>query len=495
MYSTREYASKIRKLETALKKSESKILELKTKQKSLRKELKYKTRRVKELAKSRDNWKRKHSDKSLTIKALKGKERQREKVKRHQFPFSLMKLCTLLRLFGGCSYRKIISILQLLSVCCLLEIERFPRANTIQNWVSKLGLNELQKADTELKGKKVVLLVDESIRMGQEKQLLILSTAYEKTTLGALGFKDVKVVYFGGKKSWNGELIQEVIQERINKIGFEVKAILSDEDSKLKRASRLQDLPHLKDICHLIGTCLRKTFDKSTDYQSFIKDVNQFKSKGVNQSLSYLLPPNQRTKARFLNQESLVKWAKKLLMRFEELSAKEQQFFQPLQSHSAIILALKECLIIAKEISLPLKEQGLSQPMIKMLRTRIAVLIRLRQVLPNDYLTTFLNYLDSYMADYENFITKQEGENVPVSSEVIESLFGKYKSLASCNKLTGTTKLNLELPAHCISSMDKDDDLIMAWEETFMTQIEEWTDKHSTDNQLIKRRRFFKNRT
>ena len=385
-------------------------------------------------------------------------------------------------------------MLKVLSLCGILEISRYPCCNTVQNWVSKMGLFTLENADTQLVNQEVILLIDESIRKGQEKQLLILSTPYQQSCKRPLSFSSVQVVYFGGGKTWNGDLIKGVIKQLEADIGFKVKVILSDEDSKLKRASRLLTIPHLKDICHVVGTCLRRTFEKDVGYQAFIKDVSAYRSKGVNQSLSYLLPPNQRSKARFLNQASLVNWAAIILFKFDELSDKEKSFFKDLPAHQPIIRALKFAIAIAKEVSLPLKEQGLSVALLKMLRTRIAVLDKLQVLEPDSHLSVFLKHLDGYMVEYQKFMEKQEVENIPVSSEIIESLFGKYKALSSPDKMVATTKLNLEISAICIDKAKISEQIESALEDVFMTDLEAWVDKHSSDNQLVARREFFKNR-
>lgn len=495
MHSEKEYIVKIRKLTIALKKSSEKVDRLNKTTKDLRQQLKYKTRRLKEVTLGRTKWKERSVDKSQIISNLKNKLTREKRIKRHHFSYSIMKLCILLRLQGGCSYRKVIAVLKVLSVCSLIDLGRFPCANTVQNWVSKIGLFELQNTDNELIGKEVVLILDESIRLGNEKHLLVLSTPYNQENEGALTMEDVKVVYFGSQASWTGDTIQAELAKIEVKFGLKVKAILSDEDSKLKRASRLNGTPHLSDICHAIGTCLKKTFKKNIDYQSFIKELSQYRSKGVNRSLSYLLPPNQRAKARFINQSAIVNWAEKLLERFDKLSDTESDFFKALPTHSLVIAALKSCLLVAKEISLLLKTNGLSKGLLKMIRTRILVLIKLQVSNEEGFLRIFLTHLDKYIIDYQCFMEQQKEKRIPVSSEIIESLFGKYKQLVSPNKLTGTTKLNLEIPAHCINEIDTKYDLAQALETIFMTNIDEWVEQHSSVNQLVMRRKFFGNGT
>jgi len=240
-------------------------------------------RRKKELIASRDKQRAKNSLNKQEIKNLQRKIERRDKSKRHHYDNFIVFLCVILRVFCRCSYHSVSKIIRMLSFCGVLKISRIPSPVSVQNWVAKVGLYQRQCFDNELIGKDRVLIIDESIRIGKEKQLLILSTAYEKTEEQSLVFSDVAVHYFGGSLSWDGAHISELINDIRERTGMNCRAILSDEDSKLKCAARLEELPHLPDICHATGTCLKKVFNKDLDYQSFIKSLSNYRSRGVNQ--------------------------------------------------------------------------------------------------------------------------------------------------------------------------------------------------------------------
>jgi len=116
-----------------------------------------------------------------------------------------------LRIKAGCSYGNIVKILKLLQFCFQLDLAQLPCENSIQNWVTKMGLYKLKQEDKGLKDKEVSLIIDESIRMGQEKQLLILVIPWKKEKKSALSFEDTEVLHIQGAKSWNGEKISKII--------------------------------------------------------------------------------------------------------------------------------------------------------------------------------------------------------------------------------------------------------------------------------------------
>jgi len=487
MHSKKEYEVKIKKLEKRIAQLEQKAIEKEIKHKSVKKELRRLKQRIRDLIKSRDNWKKKVKGVRQELKGVKHKLTRQGKAKWHHYPTKLIGLCILLRIFVGCSFGGIVKILTVLKDYVGLEIGKIPCKNTIQNWVSKWGLFNYQNNPLSLAGKQVSLIIDESIRLGQEKLLLILSVPLEKIAQGALSFTDVVVVYMKGAKSWTGLAISEVIEELEQSYGFNVKNILSDEDSKLKNASRILEIAHVPDISHAIATCLKRVFGKAEDFLLFKKLIASYASKGVNQKLSYLCPPKQRTKARFMNLSRVVKWANKMLEKFSKLEKKEITFFKDLPAQRSFIKLLAECLALAKAVSLPFKLKGLSIQSIQEARA-----IMKKGNSKNAYLSAFTEELKGYMTHYEQVINSCEKKSIHVSSEIIESMFGKYKSKANSYALTGLTRLNLEIPIYGNTNNINIADLTDALETISMVDLAEWIAKNSSDNQLVKRRTFFK---
>jgi len=478
---------KIKQLEKKVEQLGKKIESEKNKRRQLSKELRGIKKRLKELVKSRDNWKEKLKDKQLHIKHLKAKVSRRDKAKGHQYSIWLVLLSILLRIKGNCSYVGIIKILELINGFFQLGLQRIPCANTVQNWVSKMGLFFMEDLENELFGQQVSLIIDESIRLGQEKLLLILCVPFEKQAQGGLGFEDVRVIYMKGATSWTGVKISEVLTKLKKEYGFEIKNILSDEDSKLRNASQLSTYPHLPDISHAIATCLRRVFDKTIDYKWFKKTIASYQSRGVNQSLSYLCPPKQRTKARFMNISKVVVWAEKLLDRFNLLNEKEKNFFIDLTQQEAFTKDLKACLDVAQQVALPFKLEGLSVKTLK----KAKQLIESQQQQSTGYMEAFLTQISSYLVQYETFIKLHPKSTIHISSEVIESMFGKYKSKANNYALTGLTTLNLELPIYGKSKETIMELLTEALEGISSSDLIQWKKEKSSDNQLVKRAKFF----
>jgi len=481
MKSSKGIELKIQKLEEKVAKVQRSLCKTKG-------ELKYKKQRLKEVMAGREKWKQKSKSNQLENNRLRALVSRGECSKRHHYSNRLVVLSILLRIKCGCSYKSIPKILGLLNRIINLKLAKIPCANSIENWVSKVGLYSLENGTLGNSKAEVSLILDESIRIGQEKLLLGLICPLNKENENTLKHEDVEVLFMKGQESWTSEKIVKELKEELVEKGIKVVNILSDEDPKLKKASRLLEVDHLADISHGIATCLRQVFDKDIGYKKLMALLGNYISKGVNQKISYLCPPKQRSKARFMNLSAQIKWAKALLGQQSKLSEAAELFFRELQDYKPLIEQLSNCLAVAQTVSIALKKEGLSVELLKELTKKLKALDR-----KDEYLDAFVTKVEGYLLKYNQVMANYEaGIRVHISSEVIESIFGKYKNKANNYGLTGLTKLNLEIPLYCKSEKGIRELTSKALESISINYLEEWVKEHSSENQLIKRIEFFK---
>lgn len=474
-------------LESKLKKIEEKNKLLQKKVKTLNGEKKYLKRRLKEISVGRASWKTKCRAKSLKVKVLRRELQIKSQPARHQYNLSVIVLSVCMRLVGGISYQAIVRILSFM----LSKGEPVPCANTIQNWVSKMGYYKLV-TDLDIdKAARYALILDESIRIGNEKMFMALLIAAENSTQEALNFQSTRVVCLAYAKSWTGDKIANELQAfRKQHPHIQLQYLLGDEDGKLKKAARCLDLPYIADISHSIATCLRHSFGQDAAYQEFCKLVASYQAKGVNSELSYLLPPKQRSKARFMNQYHLIAWAAQLMAKYKLLNQKEQAFFQDLAQHQSLIEAMSSCLAVAQKVALWLKKEGYSLEKASFITQEIAPLTQSK----NASIACFANKLLQYLEKYANFAKQANPKSsYQVCSDIIESLFGKYKSLLSDNAWVGSSVIGLELGLYTLDKKQIEDKIQDALEQVFISDIDSWKEDYKADNQHVKRNIFFKN--
>ena len=479
MHSEKEYLRKIRNLE-------NRLYNFKEKSKCQSAEIKKLRADVRRITGGRNDWKGKYTNKKQEIRQLAVELKRKEKPPRHHYSLDLMKFCVMLRLIGKCSYRGISRILVVVNVCFNLKISKLPCANSVENWVSKMGYFLLQTPDNRLVEDDVCLIVDESAGVGSEKVLMILACPAKKSKEGPLDFKQTSVCYMRGQKSWTGEQIAQALKEVEASNRFKVRYVLSDEVSVMLSGSKLFEKPHVIDISHAMASCLRKTFKKDEGYTQFTKQVASYQAKAVNRSLSYLRPPKQRTKARFMNVKPVVDWARILLNKFDSLDNQEKKFFHELPINESTLKELTICLALAQSISLIIKTKGIAKNSIQRARRVIKKYMKME-----GNIGVFSNHVDDYLVKYENFIAKSDC-SFNACTDIIESLFGKYKAMTNNTPYMGLSMICLELPTYSVQQEDIESTLETALREIFVSDLIQWNHEKSTENQAAKRRKFFR---
>lgn len=490
------FLKQLRVADANLAKEREKVLKYRKQLSELRDEHRSLKKAHKRSLSSREDWRCKAKRRQKGLKELEKRVSRLEggsKAKGHHYPIWLVSLVVFFRIYCDCSYGSIVKILQILTLYTEFQLggqSRLPCRNTVQNWVSKVGYYELKHPDPAALASRGCLILDLSVRVGTSRLLLGLVAPSEKERAEALGYEDVRVVYLGGAESWPGEAIDSALREALTEQGIEVSHVLSDEGNNIKRGVALMGNEHLPDISHALATCLKKTFKQDTAYQAFINDLNKIPAKLAMGQYSYLRPPKQRAKARFMNQGPLINWAEKVLRDFDSLDPKPQQIFAPILTHKPIIKHLKMCLDRAEQVAKPLKTKGLSQETLDEIKA---------QKKPDSdekpYLKTFEKHLKKYLDQYQSFIQQphRKEKSVVVCSDIIERLFGRYKFKASPNFFTGVTQLALELPLICALNKNSKINIKQRLEEVKMTDLVQWARKQSADNQATKRMQFLKN--
>lgn len=303
----------------------------------------------------------------------------------------------------------------------------------------------------------------------------------------------------GFDTSWTSEKISKILLDITKEQDLKISYIVSDECSSLKCSAKLLDSPHLPDISHALGTCLRRTYSKSEAYKKFFTQINAYKQKGVNQGLTYLLPPKQRSKTRFMNQKPVITWANTLLSKYDTLNEKEKTFFKDISLHQPLLKSMSVCLEVAEFVGLAYKKGGLCLATNKAIDDYL-----INMVISDSSVQIFVDYLKEYIKKYaqtfdsiceKSGLTAEQKEicTLNACSDVIESTFGKYKNTISTNQLVGVATTCLELPLCGMNVAQMSAQITPAMEAILMADIDQWKSSQNVENQAVKRRNFFKN--
>jgi len=463
-------------------KLELKITKLKSKNKSYQKERDFLKRKLRDVETSREKWREKSlalgQENQLLTKELSNFKGDsifslKEKVKHHSYPVFIIVLCLSLRQVSGLGFRKCSEVVSLFYNLLGLNLS-VPCAKTISNWVEKYGYFELEK--TENQGKPQVLIVDESVNVGQKKALLLQSVTLANYKFGnSLTHQDTDLFGLGIGKSWKGVEISKIIEA--SPLKSDIVYCVCDGASNLAKALEISEIERVYDITHALGKLIKKRYAKNESFVAFSKATTLFKQKVVLGKGAILMPPVQRPKARFLNIDSLVKWAKKmlLLLKTDFLTQEQKQQLQWLLAYQHLIMEMAEINQLVLAIFKIVKPEGLS----KLTQTRCVNLLTESKA-PQQ----FKEAVKEYLFSYEDLIKKHT--TIICCSDVIESTFGKFKNRIAANKMNAITGAALEMGTYGIQFDPQQVKKVM--ETIPLKQVKEWKDKNQADNLAQNRR-------
>ena len=299
-----------------------------------------------------------------------------------------------------------------------------------------------------------IWLIDHSVQIGVEKCLVILGIRQSQLPERGkcLQHQDMELIELLPVKNSNQEIVEQQLENAVAKTGVP-RAILEDHGSDLKGGvtrfcEKYEGTCQVYDIKHKTACTLKKQLEQDQAWNSFSTEVGQTKFKVQQTNVAFLVPPSQRSKARYMNLGKLIKWGT------ETLDILEQKPSHVLQNCSAD--ELEEKLGWLRKYRTQLAEWQQLQAVIDTTNHFVRSQGLYRGA-GND-LAELLQPLATcargrvVMDEFVCFVTMEsqqvkDGERLPGSTEVLESCFGKLKMLEGNQSKNGFTGLILGLGA------------------------------------------------
>jgi hypothetical protein len=472
---------------------------------------------------------------------------------RHTYPVLAIQWTLRLYLHAGLGIRGVACVLELFAPWHAMAA---PRPSTVLNWVYRGGLALLQRPPERRED--WVYVIDHTVSLGEAKCLVILGVPL--STLAECGYSPahhaMTVLTVEVMTRSNGPAVAAILAQTSARTGPPVQ-IVADHGSDLSAGiARFQqeyapDCVETYDISHRIATRLKAELSGDARWSAFLAHCTATLSAFQQTDLAFLLPPRQRTKARYMHFAAHVEWAERLLAYYDRgdfgaiarpcvLSypawkhlrerfgaarvaplraligrryANKAVFCEALQVHSDIpletlgdafwsqadggrerflegfawLLEYREELHVYAEmmrqsqrIQSALKTQGLGAQALTTLQAEQA-----ERALLTPRAAAFTNRV---LAHVEQEVAKvPPGQTWLASSDIIESVFGRYKSFTERGPLKEIGKLVLTIPAlltEWTPALIRD-----ALERVRTVDVDHWVKAHLGDSLLAKRRR------
>jgi hypothetical protein len=326
-----------------------------------------------------------------------------------------------------------------------------PSWSSTRLWLLRLGYYKLTRAKEE--GRDWVWIVDHVVQAGQEKCLLIVGIRL--SALPAVGkyltHADVEPIGVYPVTQSNGEIVYQQLEEASKQTGVP-REILSDQGSDLCKGIRQFCQAHpetsfIYDVKHKVAVLLKGELGADAAWQAFTRLAGQTSPRVHQTALAALAPPRQRRKARYMNVGELVNWGGRMLRYLEEDGGRRQAW-EPQRVEQAVgwvrqyrheVEQWRQLVEVGTIVEQWVKTHGLSPSRAQQLPHQLMGLGTLPRT-------------QQLRAELVAFVTAEaahatDGERLVGSSEVIESIFGKWKRLEGEQARSGLTGLVLTLGA------------------------------------------------
>ncbi len=223
---------------------------------------------------------------------------------------------------------------------------------------------------------------------------------------------------------------------------------ISDEGSDLAKAIRIfieahPGIAHIHDISHKISNILKSEFDNELNFKEFSELVTDIKQKIKNGIIAYLCPPKFRKKVRFLNIRDPIRWAFEMLNTdIKKFAENEKEHFiacikKPLEKYQNEINFWYEVTSFTNEIETEIKHNGLKRRGEGIMSTSEILINKLHKLKTSENAMRIFNRILEFIKIQEAKLSP--GQTIIGSSDIIESIFGKWKRMCLEDSMAGIT--------------------------------------------------------
>ena len=410
----------------------------------------------------------------------------RQVPERHQ----VVVICVQLFLFARISFRSIPRVLSTMSWA-----GRVPSFSSVINWVCRLGLYKMQ--NTESLSGPWVAIVDMSIDIAFKKVLVVLRIPLNVfcSRKTSLTLQDVDCIGLEVNREWNGATVNQALQ-RILGNGKDLKVIIKDRGTDLNKGVNLWRDEHasehvfvVSDLGHEVANSLKADFVGRIKFSEVTETIKSSACKFFQSGYSFLAPPKIRTKGRFMGISRIANWFEKIrgLMGGPgraKYGSDANELRKLIGGLASIHYPLDKIIEFSKktaEVMKILKNRGLNQETFRESKKII-------DSLPprSDTRKRMNQWLKTHLAIQSQLSISQTP--LPVSSDVIESLFGTFKAFIARNSKAEFNHLVLAIPALCGTTTAEQ--IIQSRKTVSHKAFQDWKKNNIGTTAIMRRREF-----
>ena len=363
----------------------------------------------------------------------------------------------------------------------------------IQNWILRFGLYKLQQVAK--KRNDWVYISDHTIEFGTKKCLVVLGIPLEvfRSNECKIHHQDMEVLAISIVKKATALSVTKVLCAISKTTGMPVQA-LSDNGSNIKRgitdfikkAKCGFSISQTYDVTHKAAIILKHHLKDDENWKLFVDFACKTKRSLVHTVLAFIAPPKPRDKARWLNLDAYIEWAENILCLGKEKmrKAEKDKFKEQLswvRKFKKNIAEWRMMLDILQALKNEIKSNGISEHTKSNFETSISGL-----TLNTTRLILIKNEVLEYIEEECAGITGV----YPGCSDIIESVFAKYKTFSAKSPMKEVGKAVLTMPV--FTSNINTNEVKTAMESVSAKDVKAWLDKNIGKSLFAKRKQAFR---
>jgi hypothetical protein len=271
-------------------------------------------------------------------------------------------------------------------------------------------------------------------------------------------------------------------------------AICSDRGSEILRGVKdfqafSPKTRHIGDTAHRVSNLLEATLEKLPRWKEFRELVTLSRRKMQNSLVAGALPPSPRSKARYMNVDSMIRWAAEMIVLLDRGISTPYLDICELRKYLEWLLPYRDdieywnrLVLIGAKARDVVRLEGIHINIVDSFQDALcSVNMGIKELRFADQITEFLLAQSNGMNAGEHFIG---------STEILESLFGKLKYMEREQRAFGFTSLVLA----AVAAIGPLDEKIVAEAMTSvkLSDIEQWAEKElgqsvQSQRRLVKR--------
>ena len=349
---------------------------------------------------------------------------------------------------------------------------RCPAWTTGRLWLLRVGYYQLTRP--KVHAADWVWIVDHTVQLGQDKCLLILGVRLSGLPPDecCLRHETMEPLALIPVHPSNGAVVLDQLAATVAKTGVP-REILSDHGTDLNAGieqfcEQHPETTAVYDIKHKTAAVLKHALEQDEQWLAFTQQANQTGRQVQQTRLAALMPPSQKSKARYLNVHELVRWGQAMLALVDQPAIQREQGLAPeqvqeklgwLRAYRAALDEWAGLFEIVSQTEGLIRHHGLQAGTQRKLEKQLRGLAQ----------TPLTRQVRKELLDFvaQQAAPVRPNERLLGSSEIIESVLGKQKRLEQSQAKSGFTGLLL---GACALVADTTREVIQQALETVSTQ-------------------------